>query len=52
MDGGYGYAYLDEAGGHELSLVTGVTYNFENPDTHYRSGLDFSHLDLTLTRVY
>ena len=49
LDGGYGYTYLDETKGHEFSLVAGVTYNFENPATHYRSGLD-SHLDLSFSR--
>jgi hypothetical protein len=44
FDGGVGYTYLDPKKGHELSAVAGMTYNFENPDTGYRSGADF-HLD-------
>jgi hypothetical protein len=44
IDGGVGYTYLDPKKGHELSAVAGMTYNFENPDTGYRSGADF-HLD-------
>ena len=49
IDGGYGYTYLDEKSGHELSVVAGVTYNFDNPATHHRSGLD-SHLDFALSQ--
>jgi hypothetical protein len=49
IDGGYGYTYLNEENGRELSGVAGLTYNFENPDTHYRSGLD-SHLDLAVSQ--
>jgi hypothetical protein len=49
IDGGYGYTYLNETSGHELSAVAGVTYNFENPTTHYRNGLD-SHLDVALSQ--
>ncbi len=44
IDGGAGYTYFDPATGRELSAVAGLTYNFENPDTDYRSGLDF-HVD-------
>jgi hypothetical protein len=44
FDGGFGYTYFDPTKGHELSAVAGMTYNFENPDTGYRSGADF-HLD-------
>jgi hypothetical protein len=44
IDGGVGYTYLDAKKGHEFSAVAGLTYNFENPDTNYRNGLDF-HLD-------
>jgi hypothetical protein len=42
-DAGGGYTYLDKQG-HELSVVAGFTYNFENPDTDYRSGID-GHID-------
>ena len=44
IDGGGGYTYLDAAKGHEFSIVGGLTYNFENDDTHYRNGID-SHID-------
>jgi hypothetical protein len=44
IDGGGGYTYLDQEKGHELSIVAGVTYNFENRDTHYHNGID-SHID-------
>lgn len=44
IDGGGGYTYLNPATGHELSGVLGFTYNFENPDTQYRSGIDM-HFD-------
>jgi hypothetical protein len=43
-DVGGGYTYLDSRTGRELSIVAGVTYNFTNPDTQYRNGIDF-HLD-------
>ncbi|HEX4388295.1 MAG TPA: transporter [Steroidobacteraceae bacterium] len=49
IDGGYGYSYLDEQKGHDLSVVAGVTYNFENPATDYRNGLD-SHLDFAASQ--
>jgi hypothetical protein len=44
IDGGGGYTWLDQTRGHELSAVLGLTYNFENPDTHYQNGVD-AHLD-------
>lgn len=44
VDGGAGYTYYDEEAGIEFSAVVGVTYNFTNPDTQYRSGND-AHLD-------
>jgi hypothetical protein len=44
IDGGFGYTYFDPTKGHELSFVTGLTYNFRNPDTDYRNGVDW-HLD-------
>jgi hypothetical protein len=43
-DGGVGYTYLDPKSGHELSVVTGLTYNFVNPSTGYQNGIDW-HLD-------
>jgi hypothetical protein len=44
LDSGGGYTYLDQKKGHEASVVAGLTYNFENPDTDYQNGVD-SHLD-------
>ena len=44
VDSGSGYTYFDQATGHELSAVAGLTYNLINPTTGYRSGVDF-HLD-------
>ena len=44
IDAGGGYTYLDEKTGHEFSVVAGLTYNFENPDTDYQNGID-SHVD-------
>jgi hypothetical protein len=44
IDGGIGYTYFNEKTGHELSAVTGLTYNFMNPSTGYQNGVDW-HLD-------
>ncbi|HTQ84234.1 MAG TPA: transporter [Pseudolabrys sp.] len=44
VDGGVGYTYLDPQTGRELSIVTGLTYNFKNYSTDYQSGIDW-HLD-------
>ncbi|EJW10855.1 hypothetical protein A33M_3924 [Rhodovulum sp. PH10] len=44
IDGGVGYTYFDPTTGNEFSVVGGLTYNFENPDTDYRSGVDL-HID-------
>ena len=44
IDAGGGYTYVDPTSGREFSAVIGATYNFENPDTNYRSGID-GHLD-------
>jgi hypothetical protein len=41
IDGGAGYTYFDPTKGHEFSAVAGLTYNFTNPDTNYRNGMDF-----------
>jgi hypothetical protein len=43
-DAGVGYTYFDEKAGHELSAVTGFTYNLVNPSTGYQNGIDW-HLD-------
>jgi len=44
VDAGGGYTYFNPATGNEFSGVGGFTYNFKNPDTQYRSGVDF-HFD-------
>ena len=48
VDGGGGYTYYDEKAGIEFSAVAGLTYNFMNPYTQYRSGNDL-HLDLSFS---
>lgn len=44
IDAGGGYTYFNPDTGREFSVVSGLTYNFENPDTDYRSGVVF-HVD-------
>jgi hypothetical protein len=44
VDGGGGYTYFNPQTGREFSAVTGLTYNFKNPDSNYRNGIDW-HLD-------
>ncbi len=44
IDGGGGYTFFDPSKGYEFSAVAGLSYNFENPDTKYRNGVDF-HID-------
>jgi hypothetical protein len=44
IDAGGAYTYFNSAAGNEFSAVAGFTYNFTNPDTQYRSGIDF-HFD-------
>jgi hypothetical protein len=44
IDGGLGYTYFNPLSGFEASVVSGLTYNFENPDTNYRNGVDW-HTD-------
>jgi len=44
IDAGGGYTFFNPQSGHEFSAVLGITYNFENPDTDYTSGVD-AHLD-------
>ena len=48
VDGGIGYTYYNEKAGVEWSVVTGLTYNFVNPYTDYRSGIDW-HVDWSLS---
>ena len=47
-DAGAGYTYLNEQAGFEWSAVVGFTYNFINPYTQYRSGID-AHLDWAIS---
>jgi hypothetical protein len=47
-DAGAGYTYLNEQVGFEWSAVVGLTYNFINPYTQYRSGTDV-HLDWAIS---
>ena len=49
IDAGYGYTYFDTKTGHEFSAVLGLTYNFENPDTDYKNGID-AHLDYGISQ--
>ena len=44
VDAGGAYTYLNPTTGNEFSATTGFTYNFMNPDTQYRNGIDF-HFD-------
>ncbi len=44
VDGGGGYTYFNPQSGQEFSVVAGLTYNFKNPDTQYRNGINF-HFD-------
>lgn len=49
VDAGGAYTYLNSSTGWEFSVTAGLTYNFENPDTNYTSGIDF-HADFGLSR--
>jgi hypothetical protein len=49
VDGGVGYTYFDQKAGHEFSVVTGLTGNFENTSTNYTNGIDW-HLDWGLSQ--
>jgi hypothetical protein len=44
IDGGVGYTYFDPKTGHEFSIVSGLTGNFENTSTNYTNGIDW-HTD-------
>jgi hypothetical protein len=50
IDAGGGYTYFNPHSGYEFSAVLGLTYNFENPDTDYTSGVD-SHLGWDVSRT-
>jgi len=49
IDAGGGYTYLSSKTGLEFSSVLGVTYNWMNNQTNYKSGVD-SHLDWSLSK--
>jgi hypothetical protein len=49
IDGGYGYTFLNPDTGREFSAVAGLTYNFENPDTDYKNGID-GHIDFGVSQ--
>src|SRR5688572_26337946 len=49
VDAGGGYTYLDTEKGREFSVVSGLTYNFENSDTNYKNGID-GHIDLAASQ--
>ena len=49
LDNGFGYTYFNEATGLEFSAVSGLTYNFKNPNTDYQNGIDW-HFDLEASR--
>ena len=44
LDLGGAYTYFDMKRGLEFSVTAGATYNWENPDTDYQSGID-GHID-------
>lgn len=44
VDAGGGYTYFNPDTGTEASAVLGFTYNFKNPDTDYKNGID-GHID-------
>jgi hypothetical protein len=44
LDWGGGYTYFNPQTGNEFSGTAGFTYNFINPDTQYKNGVDF-HFD-------
>jgi hypothetical protein len=49
VDGGGGYTYFNPQTGYEFSGVLGFTYNFENPSTDYKNGIDM-HFDWGASR--
>ena len=49
IDAGGGYTYLNAETGWEFSATSGLTYNFENPQTDYTNGIDW-HLDVGMSR--
>jgi hypothetical protein len=51
IDAGGAYTYFDATKGREFSVVGGLTYNFENPDTDYRNGID-GHVDWAASQFF
>lgn len=49
IDAGGGYTYFDEQSGREASAVLGVTYNWRNPETDYKNGVDL-HIDWAVSQ--
>jgi hypothetical protein len=50
IDAGGAYTYFNSQSGREFSAVLGFTYNLENHDTDYTSGVD-SHLDWSVSQA-
>src|SRR5262249_8457029 len=51
IDAGGGYTYFNPQTGHEFSGVLGFTYNFINPDTQYKNGVDM-HFDFGASQFF
>lgn len=51
IDAGGGYTYFDPSKSAEFSAVAGITYNFENPATDYRNGVD-GHIDWAASHFF
>lgn len=51
IDVGGAYTYLNTSNGWEFSATGGLTYNLENPHTHYTSGID-THVDIGVSRFF
>ncbi len=51
LDLGFGYTYFNQGSGLQGSGLLGFTYNFINPQTDYKNGID-SHLDYSLTKIF
>jgi hypothetical protein len=49
VDGGGAYTYFNPQTGNEFSVTAGLTYNFLNPATQYRNGIDL-HVDIGASR--
>jgi len=43
--------WLDPAKGHEISVAAGFTFNWENPDTDYKTGTEF-HIEAALIQHF